>query len=168
MYKKRLLCGIIIFTFTMWVFWESYLSEIQNSLMEYKGWISQNYLIFIIPCSATTDPVSQYTELTRFAGNLTKNCSDLIRQTGELLRAENLSYICSALEEKNCDLTYQRMYARSSPENVFSRSRRCELDWPEYGEISSEGGRSRLGSHWSRAPEFWNIFMDLKSYYRRP
>ena len=27
---------------------------------------------------------------------------------------------------------------RSSPENVYSRSRRCDLDWPEYREISSE------------------------------
>ena len=66
------------------------------------------------------------------------NCSELIRQSVDLLRAENLSYSCSALEETDCDLTYQRIYARSSPENVYSRSRRCELDWPEYGEISSE------------------------------
>ena len=49
-----------------------------------------------------------------------------------------MSYSCSALEEPDCDLTYQRMFARSRPENVFSRSRRCELDWPQYGEISSE------------------------------
>ena len=82
-------------------------------------------------------PVSHYTQLSRFTGDLT-NCSDLIRKTKDLLRAENLSYSCSALEETDCDLTYQRIYARSSPENVYSRSRRCELDWPEYGEISSE------------------------------
>ena len=79
----------------------------------------------------------RYTELSRFTGDLT-NCSDLIRQTKDLLRAENLSYSCSALEETDCDLTYQRIYNRSSPENVYSRSRSCELDWPEYGEISSE------------------------------
>ena len=28
--------------------------------------------------------------------------------------------------------------SRSSPESVYHRSRRCELDWPEYREISSE------------------------------
>ena len=83
-----------------------------------------------------TDP-GRYTQLSRFTGDLT-NCSDLIRKTKDLLRAENLSYSCSALQETDCDLTYQRIYSRSSPENVYSRSRRCELDWPEYGEISSE------------------------------
>ena len=30
------------------------------------------------------------------------------------------------------------MFARSSPESVYHRSRRCELDWPKYREISSE------------------------------
>ena len=83
-----------------------------------------------------SDP-GRYTQLSRFTEDLT-DCSDLIRQTKDLLRAENLSYSCSALEETDCDLTYQRIYTRSSPENVYSRSRRCELDWPEYGEISSE------------------------------
>ena len=78
-----------------------------------------------------------YTELSRFAGDLT-NCSDLIRQSGELLRDGNLTYSCSALEETDCDLTYQEIYARSIPENVFSRSRRCQLDWPEYRKVSTE------------------------------
>ena len=82
------------------------------------------------------DP-GQYTELSRFNCQI-PSCSELIRQSVDLLRAENLSYSCSALEEADCDLTYQRIYSRSSPENVYSRSRRCELDWPEYGEISSE------------------------------
>ena len=84
-----------------------------------------------------SEPEGQYTELSRFTEDL-NDCSDLIRQSVDLLRAENLSYSCSALEKTDCDLTYQRMYARSTPENVYSRSRRCELDWPEYREISSE------------------------------
>ena len=84
-----------------------------------------------------SEPVGQYRQLSRFTGDL-KECTDLIRKTKDLLKAENLSYSCSALEETDCDLTYQRIYARSSLENVYSRSRRCELDWPEYGEISSE------------------------------
>jgi len=78
-----------------------------------------------------------YTRLSRFAGDL-RNCSELIRETKNLLRAENLSYSCSALEEIDCDLTYQRIYSRSNPESVFSRSRSCDLNWPEYREISSE------------------------------
>ena len=78
-----------------------------------------------------------YTRLSRFAGDL-RNCSDLIRQTSDLLRAENLSYSCSALEQIDCDLTYQRIYSRSIPQSVFSRSRSCDLNWPEYRDISSE------------------------------
>ena len=85
---------------------------------------------------ANTDH-GHYTRLSRFAGDL-RNCSDLIRQTSDLLRAENLSYSCSALEETDCELTYQRIYSRSSPESVLSRSRRCDLNWPEFGDISSE------------------------------
>ena len=96
----------------------------------------------IYDVSSAIEP-TQYTELCRFSGVLS-NCSELIRKTTALLRAENESYRCSALEELDCDLTYQRMFARSRPENVFSRSRRCELDWPEYGEISSEGNIYRL------------------------
>lgn len=78
-----------------------------------------------------------YSRLSRFSGDLS-NCSELIRETKNLLRAENLSYSCSALEEIDCDLTYQMIYSRSRPESVFSRSQSCDLEWPEYREISSE------------------------------
>ena len=90
----------------------------------------------IYDVSSAIEP-TQYTELSRFSGVLS-NCSELIRKTKALLRAENESYRCSALEELDCDLTYQRMFARSRPESVYRRSRRCELDWPEFREISSE------------------------------
>ena len=94
-------------------------------------------LILLFLCSAPDPVLGQYKELPRFAGDLT-NCSELIRQTTDLLRAENLNYICSALVETDCELTYQRIHARTSPESVYTRSRSCDLDWPGYREISSE------------------------------
>ena len=62
----------------------------------------------------------------------------MIRETKYLLREANISYSCSALEEADCEGSYQRMYSRADPESVYTRSLSCELDWPGYSHISQE------------------------------
>ena len=84
--------------------------------------------------------VGQYTQLSRFAKNLT-NCSELIRKTEGLLRAENISYPCSALERTDCDQTYQRIYSRHS--SLLSLVEILCSDWLTMCVSSNENTVSR-------------------------
>ena len=67
-----------------------------------------------------------------------ENCHKLIREAKDLLRENNQSYSCSAMEEEGCEETYQGISSMATPESVYNRSLSCQLDWPEYSQVTQE------------------------------
>ena len=67
-----------------------------------------------------------------------ENCHKLIREAKDLLRENNQSYSCSAIEEEGCEETYQGISSMATPESVYNRSLSCQLDWPEYSQVTQE------------------------------
>ena len=66
------------------------------------------------------------------------NCSALIRETKQFLTKENVSYNCKALEEEDCQPTYDEYFEKADPLSVFLRSATCDIEWPQYGSVSQE------------------------------
>ena len=66
------------------------------------------------------------------------NCSTLIRDTKKLLAKENMKYDCKALEENDCQDTYDEYYEKADPLSVFLRSASCDLTWPNYSSVSEK------------------------------
>ena len=67
-----------------------------------------------------------------------ENCHKLIREAKDLLRENNQSYSCSAMEEEGCEETFQVISSMATPESVYNRSLSCQLDWPEYSQVTQE------------------------------
>ena len=42
------------------------------------------------------------------------------------------------MEEEGCEETFQVISSMATPESVYNRSLSCQLDWPEYSQVTKE------------------------------
>ena len=96
----------------------------------------------IVVPSPVTDNQARYDHQHKsYKSNLPSNptnCSTLIRDTKKFLAKDNLKYECKALEEDDCQNTYDEYYEKADPLSVFLRSAGCDLTWPNYTSVSEE------------------------------
>ena len=97
------------------------------------------YSILFIP--RVTHNKDRDDQQNSYSSNLSTNptnCSTLIKDTKKFLAEVKMKYDCKALDEENCQNTYNDYHEKADPLSVVLRSASCDLTWPNYSSVSDK------------------------------